>query len=204
MSLLMDALNIETGRDLISLIERGQTATFTKFYTSYFEKLVLASDKYLKDIHEAEEIVQDVFLKVWENPEYLSEVKSIKSYLYRTVINSSINYFNRQKNIEQHHLKLASELSDEYLINLDEENEMIVLLRSEIEKLPAQCKKVFKLSRFESLKYKEIANQLDISEKTVENHIGNALKILRERFLNDEQLNRQGKSYLMLMNLFLY
>ncbi|MBC6109068.1 RNA polymerase sigma-70 factor [Pedobacter sp. CCM 8938] len=200
----MDALNIETGRDLISLIERGQTATFTKFYTSYFEKLVLASDKYLKDIHEAEEIVQDVFLKVWENPEYLSEVKSIKSYLYRTVINSSINYFNRQKNIEQHHLKLASELSDEYLINLDEENEMIVLLRSEIEKLPAQCKKVFKLSRFESLKYKEIANQLDISEKTVENHIGNALKILRERFLNDEQLNRQGKSYLMLMNLFLY
>lgn len=200
----MDALNIETGRDLISLIERGQTATFTKFYTSYFEKLVLASDKYLKDIHEAEEIVQDVFLKVWENPEYLSEVKSIKSYLYRTVINSSINYFNRQKNIEQHHLKLASELSDEYLINLDEENEMIVLLRSEIEKLPAQCKKVFKLSRFESLKYKEIAIQLDISEKTVENHIGNALKILRERFLNDENLNRQGKSYLMLMSLFLY
>ncbi|PWS30933.1 RNA polymerase sigma-70 factor [Pedobacter paludis] len=200
----MDALNIETGRDLISLIEKGQTATFTQFYTSYFEKLVLASDKYLKDIHEAEEIVQDVFLKVWENPENLSEVKSIKSYLYRTVINASINYFNRQKNIEQHHLKLASELSDEYLMNLDEENEMIVLLRSEIEKLPAQCKKVFKLSRFESLKYKEIAIQLDISEKTVENHIGNALKILRERFLNDEHLNRQGKSYLMLMSVFLY
>jgi len=200
----MDAAKVETGTDLISIIEKGRTGTFTQFYTSYFQKLLLASDKYLNDIHIAEELVQDVFLKIWENPYNLSEVKSVKSYLYRAVINSSINYINRQKNIEQHHLKLASTISDDYLIDIDEENEMIVLLRNEIEKLPAQCKKVFKLSRFENFKYKEIAKALNISEKTVENHIGNALKILRDRFLTDEKLNRKGKSFLMIMNMFLY
>lgn len=200
----MDVAEIETGSDLITLIEKGQTSIFTRFYTSYFQKLLLASDKYLKDIYAAEELVQDVFLKIWENPYQLTEVKSIKSYLYRAVINASINYINRQKNIEQHHLKLASSLSDEYLLELDEEHEIIVLLRNEIEKLPAQCKKIFKLNRFENLKYKEIAQQLNISEKTVENHIGNALKILRERFLKDSHLNKRGKAYLMLMNAFLY
>jgi len=202
--ILMDVAQIETGKDLISLIEKGNTTTFTRFYTSYFQKLILASDKYLSDIHTAEEIVQDIFLKIWEFPENMQEVKSVKSYLYRSVINASINFANRQKTLEQHHLKLASEFSDDYLTDLDEENEMIVILRHEIDKLPSQCKKVFKLSRFENLKYKEIANVLDISEKTVENHIGNALKILRARFLSDESLNKKGKSYLMMMSLYLY
>jgi RNA polymerase sigma-70 factor (family 1) len=200
----MDVAQIETGRDLISLIERGHTSTFTRFYTSYFQKLILASDKYINDIHTAEEIVQDIFLKIWEFPENMIEVKSVKSYLYRSVINASINFANRQKSLEQHHLKLASEFSDDYLIDLDEENEMILILRDEIDKLPAQCKKVFKLSRFENFKYKEIAQELNISEKTVENHIGNALKVLRARFLDDKTLNKKGKSYLMMMSLYLY
>lgn len=197
-------LDVETGQDLITLIEKGRTPTFTRFYTSYFQKLLLASDKYVKDVYIAEELVQDVFLKIWENPYSIADVKSIKSYLYKSVINASINYINRQKNIEQHHLKLVTELSDDDLKDLDEENEMIVLLHAEIDKLPAQCKKVFKLSRFEHLKYKEIALQLGVSEKTVENHIGNALKILRERFMNDEKLNKKGKSFLMLMNTYLF
>jgi len=201
---LMDVAEIETGRDLISLIEKGHTSIFTRFYTSYFQKLILASDRYINDIHTAEEIVQDIFLKIWEFPENMAEVKSVKSYLYRSVINASINFANRQKVLEQHHLKLASEFSDEYLTDIDEENEMIIILRNEIDKLPAQCKKVFKLSRFENYKYKEIAAELDISEKTVENHIGNALKVLRSRFLDDITLNKKGKSYLMMMSLYLY
>lgn len=200
----MDALDIKTGADLIALIEKGQTTAFTKFYTSYFQKLLLASDKYVRDIYIAEEIVQDVFLKMWEFPENLAEIKSVRSYLYRSVINASINYINRKKNIELHHLKLVTELSEDYIQDLDEENEIIVLLRIEIEKLPNQCKKVFKLSRFDQLKYKEIALDLNISEKTVENHIGNALKILRNRFHTDTTLNKRGKGYLMLMNSFLY
>ncbi|WP_293312967.1 RNA polymerase sigma-70 factor [Pedobacter sp. UBA5917] len=200
----MDVLDIESGQHLIEIIEKNRTSVFTQFYTSYFQKLLLASDKYVKDVFITEEIVQDIFLKIWENPYHISEVKSIRSYLYKSVINASINYVNRQKNIEEHHLKLVAEFSEEYVRDLDEENEMIVLLHAEIERLPVQCKKVFKLSRFEHLKYKEIATQLEISEKTVENHIGNALKILRDRFLNDENLNKKAKGYLLLINIFLY
>ncbi|QIL42554.1 RNA polymerase sigma-70 factor [Pedobacter sp. HDW13] len=200
----MDAAKIETGRDLISLIERGHSAAFTRFYTSYFQKLILASDKYISDIHTAEEIVQDIFLKIWEFPDSLTEVKCVKSYLYRSIINASINFANRQKNLEQHHLKLAAEFSDGYFTDLDEENEMIIILRDEIEKLPAQCKKVFKLSRFDNFKYREIALELSISEKTVENHIGNALKTLRSKFIDDPALNRKAKSYLTVMALYLY
>ncbi|MDQ8004638.1 MAG: RNA polymerase sigma-70 factor [Pedobacter sp.] len=165
------------------MIDKGHTEAFTNFYTLYFKKLLLESDKYVKDIQVAEEIVQDVFVKIWERSVDLDQIQSLKSYLYRSVINSSINYVNRQKNLEHHHQKMATAFSEQDLEQLDEENELIVLLFSEIEKLPTKCREVFKLNRFERLKYREIAVALDISEKTVENHIANALKILKEAML---------------------
>lgn len=196
-------MEIETGKDLITIINEGRKPAFTKFYTLFFQRLLLASDKYVKDAFVAEEIVQNVFLKVWEDPESLGEVKSIRSYLYKSVINASINYINRQKNIAQHHQKIAADFTEEYLIDLDEENELIVLLHQEINKLPPQCQKIFKLSRFECLKYKEIALMLDISEKTVENHIGTALKVLRKALLDKKTIHKSPKTD-FIIRLFLY
>lgn len=198
-------INIRTGADLYHIINENEVPAFTSFYTQFFQKLLLASDKYVEDVFIAEEIVQDVFLKIWEDPENLNEIKSINSYLYKSVINASINYLNRQKNIERHHLKIASNYSEESLIELDEENELIVLINNEIEKLPAQCKKVFKLSRFEHLKYKEIANLLNISERTVENHIANALKTLRTELLGGKAVvnKLQNKKFLIFLNFLL-
>ncbi|TDG38020.1 RNA polymerase sigma-70 factor [Pedobacter changchengzhani] len=195
--------NIETGLELQNVIINNNTVAFTYFYKSYFSKLLLASNSYLKDAALAEEVVQNVFLKIWENPYQLGEVKLVKPYFYRIVINLSLNSLKRKKSLDQHHLKIANQLTDDEIDILDEENEVIALLHSEIDKLPAQCKKIFKLSRFEGQKYKQIATQLNISEKTVENHIGNALKILRGRFLNDETLNKKGKGYLKLISIFL-
>ncbi|WP_199137018.1 RNA polymerase sigma-70 factor [Pedobacter sp. ASV12] len=197
-------VNIITGQDLIDIIQESQVKAFTHFYTLFFQKLLLESDKYVKDVSVAEELVQDVFLKVWENPESLEDVRSVKSYLYRSVINASINYINRQKNIEQHHQKIAADYSEEYLMELDEENRLVVLLRIEIEKLPPQCKKVFKLNRFEKLKYREIADLLGISERTVENHIANALKILREALLDKKNVDKESKPFQKIITLYLY
>jgi RNA polymerase sigma-70 factor (family 1) len=197
-------IEIKTGEDLFVLVSGSQVQAFTEFYTQFFQKLLLASDKHVKDIFVAEELVQDVFLKIWENPANLHEVKSIKSYLYRSVINAAINYVNRQKNIELHHQKIVAAGADEDFSALDEENEMIVLLHQEIAKLPPQCQKIFKMNRFEHLKYKEIALALHISEKTVENHIGTALKTLRKALLDKKTNKKPGNRGDILMSLFLY
>lgn len=194
-------MDINTGQDLINLIEASQQTNFAKFYTQFFKKLLLQSDKYVNDVNVAEEIVQDVFLKMWENPQQLQEVSFIKAYLYKAVINASINHLNRQKNIVLHHSKIAANFTEAYFIDIDEENELIVLLHVEIDKLPAKCKRVFKLSRFDKMKYKEIAALLNISDKTVENHIQNALKLLKEAFLNNKKVS--GKNYQFLMLYYL-
>lgn len=186
------------------LVDKGHTAAFTSFYTQYFKKLLIESDKYVKDIQVAEEIVQDVFLKIWERSQELNEIKSIKSYLYRSVINSSINYVNRQKSLELHHQKIINEFTEEQVEEIDEENRLIVILFDEIEKLPAKCREIFKLNRFERLKYREIAIKLNISERTVENHIANALKILREAMLVNKTDDLHSSKFRALKFLILF
>lgn len=197
-------MSIKTGEDLFHLINESRLGAFAEFYTQFFQKLLLTSDRHVKDIFVAEEIVQDIFLRIWENPNDLMEVRSLKAYLYRSVTNASINYVNRKRNIALHHQKIADETTEEQIDEMDSENEMIVILHQEINKLPAQCQKVFKLNRFEHLKYKEIAQRLNISEKTVENHISAALRALRTAFASRNLNSRQRKDRDLLMSLFLY
>lgn len=196
---------IATGQDLLDLIEQDGKDAFTAFYSSNFRKLILVSDKYVKNTHAAEEIVQDMFLKIWEEREILLNVKAIKPYLYRSVVNASINFLNRQRNIEKHHQKIAEHLTDDDVEVMDQQNELLVLLYQEIELLPEKCQLVFKLSRLEGLKYKNIALQLGISERTVENHMSNALRILRARVLLNIKNGSVNKfKYFSLLSLFLY
>lgn len=200
------SIEVISGSDLLLLIEDNNKDAFTDFYSHHFRKLILVSDKYVQSIPAAEEIVQDVFLKIWEEKELLSEIKSISAYLYRSVVNSSINFVNRQKNIEKHHLKIADHVVIDDAERHEEENELIVLLYHEIELLPEKCQQVFKLSRLEGLKYRDIALRLNISEKTVENHMGNALKILRSRVSKAAEQSplRKKFKYFYLMAMYLY
>lgn len=197
---------IVTGRDLLHLIEKDDKDEFTQFYSDNFQRLILVSEKYVKDIFVAEEIVQDIFLKIWEDKELLATVNAIKSYLHRSVVNASINYLNRQKSIEKHHLKIAAHISDDDIDMINEQNDLIVMLYNEIELLPEKCQKVFKLSRLEGLKYRDIAVELGISEKTVENHMSNALRILRLRITERSELatGDNRSKYFSLLSLFLY
>ncbi|MBB6502382.1 RNA polymerase sigma-70 factor [Pedobacter cryoconitis] len=197
---------ITTGKDLLELIEEDDKSAFTVFYSNNFQKLILVSDRYVKNIHVAEEIVQDMFLKIWEDKALLVYVNSVSAYLYRSVVNASINYVNRQKNIEKHHLKIAEHLTDDDIEIINEQNELIVLLYNEIELLPEKCQRVFKLSRLEGLKYRDIANQLSISEKTVENHMSNALRLLRLRVIHHIQTDdiHAKAKYFSLLSMFLY
>lgn len=169
-------------------IRASDYEVFSKMYLHLFKGLALISVKYVQDVYIAEELVQDIFIKVWEQPHTVNGVIHLKSYLYKAVVNSSLNYLARQKNLKEHHERIARNMEDVDIQRAYEEQEMKVLIYQEIDRLPDQCKKVFKMSRFEGLKYREIAVLLNISERTVENHIANALKTLRIRFLANEEI----------------
>jgi RNA polymerase sigma-70 factor (family 1) len=188
---------------LLQGIRNKNHIAFTELYRKYHKSLVLASDKYVKEIDIAKEIVQDVFMKIWEKPFELNSDCTLKSYLYRTVINYSLNHLKREVNINQHHLKIANEVSYDSLDAIQEEQELKVIIYREIELLPLKCKQVFKFSRFEGLKYKEIAVLMNISEKTVENHMVKALKVLREKVYVQESYDNSHNYKLTIASLLL-
>lgn len=135
----------------------------------------------LKNADNAEEITQSVFVKLWEKKDQLSIESSVKSYLYRMVHNDCMNLLKHEavkKRFEKekmYAMKNETDSAGKKIMSSQLEEKLTDALRE----LPEQCRTIFQLSRFEELKYREIAHQLGISEKTVENQMGKALKLLR-------------------------
>ena len=149
---------------------------FRKYYAGLCKSLY----KILRDATLAEDIVQEVFLKVWEVRETLKMEDAIQSYLYRSCYNAALNFLKQQKkNTDLDNLETTITASDsaERHLNFQETEAEI---QKAIDALPPKTKVVFSLSRFEELSYKEIAERLDISVKSVEKHMGIALQRLRE------------------------
>ncbi|MDR6945123.1 RNA polymerase sigma-70 factor [Mucilaginibacter pocheonensis] len=170
--------NKETATDLINESE----VVFEQLFKKHFRELHAYAFSLLKDWDVAEEIVQALFLKLWEKNEWARIQSSIKSYLYKSVYHDSLNYIRRQK------VQLKYQTTTAYSMKNHTDDAAGKLKLGELEqhlekalsKLPEKCRAIFHLSRFEELKYQEIANQLDISIKTVETHMGKALRILRK------------------------
>jgi RNA polymerase sigma-70 factor (ECF subfamily) len=164
-------------------LREGGTTAFEMLFRTYYQSLCNYAYSFLRDKEEAEEVVQSTFLLVWEKRGSLAIHTSVRPYLYAMVRNACLNVIKHDK-IKQRHageeLALA-ERSHDSVAHAVASNELENRIRLAIEDLPEQCRMVFKLSRFEELKYAEIANQLNISVKTVENHMGKALKIMREK-----------------------
>ena len=170
-------------QQLALLLSKRDEAAFEQVFKTYYKNLHAYAFTMLKDEAEAEEMVQQVFFKLWERSDHLSFSGSIAAYLYRAVHNESLNFLKHQKVKTSHQLHVAysmknkSEQSQPKMLRNELENK----LREALNDLPEQCRTVFQLSRFEDMKYKEIADKLEISVKTVENHMGKALKILRTK-----------------------
>lgn len=157
---------------------------FETLFDLYYDSLRAYAYKKVNDWAAAEDVVQDVFLALWIRRDQVDFNESLKSYLYKAVYNRSVTYLD-----SRHYLCNLEALKPEILLNQEiiSYNQQDSFLLKEIsgeiirgiEKLPPQCRKVFTLSRRENLKNKEIASQLQISEKTVEDHIRKALKELR-------------------------
>lgn len=164
------------------LAQRDETA-FEQVFKTHFKRLHAYAFTILRDEAEAEEMVQQVFFKIWERNENLSLTGSVSAYLYRAVHNESLNHIKHQKVRSNHQLHIAYSMKNEVEHPAKKilTGEMEKKIHSALNELPEQCRTIFQMSRFDELKYREIADKLGISVKTVENQMGKALKLLRAK-----------------------
>ncbi len=183
------------GDQLLVTLQAGDITAFEMIFKTYYQPLCNYAYSFVHDRDEAEEIVQATFLSVWEKKDNLTIHTGVKPYLYAMVRNAALNVLKHEKIKQQHAtVELAvAERSTESVTRTVMASELEDRIYKALNKLPEQCRLVFKLSRFEELKYAEIAEQLNISIKTVENQMGKALKIMRE----------QLKDYLPLLIVFM-
>jgi RNA polymerase sigma-70 factor, ECF subfamily len=155
---------------------------FKTLFESYFNILLLNANKYLLNFSESEEIVQDVFVKLWEQLPKLPKNTNYKAYLYTSVFNSCQNFIKHKKIIEKHRSAVLAEAY--HTGNNGQDKELLNSISKAINQIPEKWRTTFMMNRFEGLKYREIAEKLDISEKTVEKYISRSLHFLREKFKN--------------------
>ncbi|MCU0471068.1 MAG: RNA polymerase sigma-70 factor [Arcicella sp.] len=167
--------------DILLAIRQGNERVFETVFRKHYQALCNYACGILKDMDDAEEVVQSIFLKFWEQRQEIEINVSLKSYLYRAVHNTCLNRLKHLKIQETYRQYVGEYLDVTYDTATEtlDKYELESRISEALEKLPEQCRIIFKMSRFEELKYQEIANQLGLSIKTVENQIGKALKIMR-------------------------
>jgi RNA polymerase sigma-70 factor (ECF subfamily) len=156
---------------------------FENIFREHFTPLTNLAYTVVKDADVAKDVVQQVFLKFWQIRDETTIQHSIKSYLYRAVVNTSLNHVAKDKRFTSLESQKVEPVNDaEDLLHTEQtKNTIDSKVRAAIDELSPTCREVFQLSRFSDLTNKEIAGQLNISVKAVEKHISKALKILREK-----------------------
>lgn len=163
---------------------KSEIRALEQLFKTFQPGLVSFAYRMVYSEEDAREIVQDVFMGVWRNRAKLDLNEGLKSYLFTATKNKSLNHLKKRKEetveLETVSYGLAASPSSDSEAQLYAE-EMKAIIFDEVNKLPDRCRQIFLLSREEGLSYKEIAERLDVSTKTVENQIGIALKRLKER-----------------------
>ncbi|MDH6304666.1 MULTISPECIES: RNA polymerase sigma-70 factor [unclassified Parabacteroides] len=151
---------------------------FEQCFKDFYQPLCLFALRYTDQVDDAEDVVQQTFADIWDKRTTIGQINNLKAYLYRSVRNRSLSL-----SVKQQDHQIIDTLPDVEDTSLDEQihcAERDARLWNEIDRLPPERKKIFLLSKRDGLKYKEIAEELNISVKTVENQIGKALKSLKE------------------------
>ena len=166
---------------LTKRLRKGDQTAFEILFRFYYPGLVIFATQIVFDKDEATEIVQDFFVRLWEKRSHIKESKSFKAYIFTSVKNRSFNYLKKNevytRNIEE--LKELAETSPLYNIDLFIDSKLQEKIKAAVDKLPTRCGEIFVMSRFQGASNDEIAEELDISKRTVETQISNALKVLR-------------------------
>lgn len=167
---------------LIENLIEGNESTYAYIMDEYYSKLCVYAQGLTRDKFKAEDIVQNVFLKVWYKRKKLSPEISIKNYLYKAVYNEFIDQYRKNKPmspLEEKHFKHLHNIVEDK--DHDEIDMLIEIVKKEISKLPSKCKTIFIMSKLEGLTYNEIAEYQNISLRTVENQMYKAFEIIRQK-----------------------
>lgn len=172
-----------TEHTLVGYIKASDLQAFEYAFNAYASGMIEYATTLLKDVDEAEDVVQQLMVQLWVNRSSLQITSSLKGYLFRSVYNSCLNKI-KSKQVRTAYgedylasgIKTTASASD-----LLENKEIKLAIEAALEELPDLCKTVFVKAKYELLKYQEIADELGIPTKTVENQMGKALKLLREK-----------------------
>jgi RNA polymerase sigma-70 factor (ECF subfamily) len=182
----MKEFNLYSDEEMMQEIKADNMFAFDTLYKKYSRRVFKFAVSILKSADESENIVQDVFLKLWENRHEIEKSSSVKSYVFTVTYNSAISLL-RKKTSEKRfmeYLKTLQHPDHESVIPQIEYNEFSAKLVQIINALPVRQKEIYLLQREEGLKYQEIAEKLNISVNTIETHMSRALKTIRERLGN--------------------
>ncbi|MGK4259966.1 RNA polymerase sigma-70 factor [Parabacteroides johnsonii] len=190
----------EIARLLYKISENDEVA-FRTLFDIYYQKLFHLALHFLKSKELAEEAVSDVFLIIWKKRETLNEIEDIQRYLYTSVKNQALHYIRRryitnQDYIDLYTIELLPDGNNPEISLLDQEYQK--LIQEAILSLPEKCREVFRLVLSDRLKHKEIAQLLNISEKTVEAHITNAYKRIAQYVNKKYSSNRMTNNMISL------
>lgn len=175
--------------EYVRALRKGDLNAFNQLFEKYNKKLYFFAKGYLRSAEDAEGLVQEVFLKVWETRANLKDHLSFNAFLFTITYNAVLKHF-RKAGRERKHMEQAmlyKEDSSDDTASTVEYTELVQITNQAIDKIPEKRREIFKLSRQSGLSNSEIADKLKISKKTVENQIYQSLKFLREE-LKDESL----------------
>ncbi|WP_339709284.1 RNA polymerase sigma-70 factor [uncultured Kriegella sp.] len=173
-------INFTTEADFVQGLKKGDSEAYTYLVETYHHKLCTYAFGLIRDYDLSEDIVQNVFIKIWKQRKKLKDDIDLTNYLYKSVYNGFIDQYRKMRTVfslEKVHIDTLK-----FFVQEDSENSLeriIVYVKNEIENLPPKCKQAFLLSKQEGLTNHEIADYLNISTKSVEGHITKAFSILR-------------------------
>jgi RNA polymerase sigma-70 factor (ECF subfamily) len=171
---------MEKDQQYFSAIKNGDKKSFELLFKAYYQSLCFYAMKFLGNNNDAEEIVQDVFINIWEKRNTMTDPLSVRNYLFGSVRNRSLNALKHRKIVDQHKLNNLKTQIEQSNDDFMQEVDLMKKINAQIDALPPRRREIFILSREYGLKYREIAEKLNISVKTVEAQMGEALKTLRE------------------------
>lgn len=178
----MQDFTAHSDRELVGFLQAGNENAFTELYNRYWKIMFAIAAKKCGSFHDAEGIVQDIFLDLWQRRSRLEIKGELRSYLSVAVKFKVINVL-AKRNKQRHHVMPEGDImqlpdcSTEQWLNFEELKDRLSLLTSQ---LPKKCRLIYRLKKEEGLSQKQISEKLDISEKTVEAHVSRALKIFRK------------------------